>query len=109
MKPNDILTLAAHFRGLQNDDISMGAYNAALSFLKDYVAEFCRRDCELAQLFGTEDFVAKIEYVPQETELLAEGPIDDSILGFVYKTKKRNKKDFFRVLDKHLVPTTTLK
>ena len=84
MNPNDILTLAAHFQGLQNDDISMGAYHAALSFLKDYVVEFFRHDYELAHLFRNEDFVGKIEYMLQEAELLDEGPIDDPVLVFVY-------------------------
>ena len=87
----------------------MGAYHAALSFLKDYVAEFFRCDYELAHLYETEDFVAKIDFVLTEAELLANGPIDDPVLGFVYTTKKANKKDFSLVLDKHPVPTKSLK
>ena len=72
----------------------MCAYHAALSFLKDNVAEFCRCDYELAHLFGTEDFVAKIDYVLLEAKLLAGGPIHEPVLGFVNTTKKTNKKDF---------------
>ena len=60
INPNDILTIVAHFRSIQSDDLSMGAYHAALSFLKDYVAEFCRWDFELAYLFGIEKYFAKI-------------------------------------------------
>lgn len=86
----------------------MGAYNAALNFLKGYVAEFCRCDYELAHLFGTANFLAKIEITLPESNLLAKGPIDEPVLGFVYKPKKSSKKDFFWVLDKHLVPTKAL-
>ena len=42
-----------------------------------------------------QDFIGKIEYVLPEVELLSEGPIDDSVLGFIYKIRKTNKKDFF--------------
>ena len=72
----------------------MGAYHAALSFLKDYVAEFCRCDYELTHLYGTEDCVVKIDFVLTEAELLADGPIDDPVLGFVNTTRNTNK-DFF--------------
>lgn len=62
INPNDILTIVAHFRSHKNDEISIEAYNVALSFLKDYVAEFCWCDFELAHLFGTEKFLAKIDF-----------------------------------------------
>ena len=62
----------------------------------------------LAHLYGTEDFIAKITFVLPEAELLEEGPIDDPVLGFVYTTRKTNKKEFFCVLDKHLVSTKAL-
>lgn len=62
----------------------------------------------MAYLFGTEKYLAKIDFVLPEAELLAEGPIDEPVLGFVHKQQKWNKKDFFRVLDKHLVPTKVL-
>ena len=104
---NDILPIATHLQSHQNDSVSMGAYHTALSFLKDYVAQlWC--DYELAHLFGTENFLAKIDYVLPEVDLLTEGPIDETMLGFVYKQRKTNKKDFFRVLDEHLVPTKGL-
>lgn len=109
MNPNNILTLAAYFRENQRDDLSMGAYHVALSFLKDYVAEFSRRDFEVAHLYGTEQFVLKIDFILPEAELLADGPIEEHVLAFVYTTRKTNKKDCFRVLDKHLVPTKALK
>ena len=73
----------------------MGAYHAALSFLKDYVAEFCRCDYELAHLYRTKDFVATTNFVLPEAEMLADGPINDPVLGFVYTTKKSNKKYCF--------------
>ena len=38
VNPNDILTIVAHFRNHQDNDLSMGGYHAAFSFLKDYVA-----------------------------------------------------------------------
>ena len=64
----------------------MGAYHATLSFLKDYIAEFCRRDYELAHLYGTEQYVAKIDFVLSKAELLADGPIEEPVLGFVHTT-----------------------
>ena len=68
MNPIDILTLAAYFKEYQKDDISMGAYHSALSFLKDYVAEFCRCDYERAHLYGTKQLVAKTDFVLPEVE-----------------------------------------
>lgn len=41
-------------------------------------------------------------------EILAEGQIDEPMLGYVYMQRKTNKKDFFEVLDKHLVPSKAL-
>ena len=78
--------------------MSIVAYNAAMNYLKDYVAEFCRCNFELAHLFGTEKFLAKIDYKLLEAEILAEGPINEPMLGYIYLQKKTNKKEFFRVL-----------
>lgn len=72
------------------------------------MAEFFRCDFELAHLFGTKKFLAKIDYKPPEAKILAEGPIDEPMLGYVYLENKTNKKDFFRFLDKHLVPSKAL-
>ena len=92
----------------QDDDLSMGSYHAALSFLKDYVAEFCRCDFELAHLIRTEKYLVKIDFNLVEAEIMAEGPINEPVLGFVYLQRKTNKKYLCRVLDKHLVPTKVL-
>lgn len=108
VNPNDILTIDAHFWNNQDNDLSMGGYHASLGFLKDYVVEFCRCDYELAYLFGTKKYLAKINFVLPEVELLAKGPIDEHVLGYVYKQQKSNKKDFFRFFDKLLVPTKFL-
>ena len=62
----------------------MGAYHATLSFLKDYVAEFCRCDFELAHLLGTKKYLAKINFKLLEADILAKGSIDEPVLGFVY-------------------------
>ena len=85
INPNDILTIFSHLRNHQTNDLGIGAYHATLSFLKDYVAKLCRCDYKLAHLFGTKNFLAKIDFVLQEVELLAEGPIDEPVLGFVFK------------------------
>lgn len=90
INPNDILTIFAHLRSHQNDETNIGAYNVALSFLKDYVAEFSRCDFELAHLFETEKFLANIDFNLPEAELLAEGRIDEPVLGYVYLQKKTN-------------------
>ena len=76
---------------MQNNDIIMGTFHAALSFLKDYVMKFCRCDFELAHLYGTEDFVAKITFILPEAELLEDGPIDDPVLGIFYTARNTNK------------------
>ena len=91
-----------------HDKLSIRAYHIVLSFLKDYVVELCRCDFELAHLFGTKKFLAKIYFKLLEEEILDEGPIDESVLGFIYMQKKTNYKDFLRVLDKHLVPSKAL-
>ena len=95
MNPNDVLTLASYFRENQKDEISMGAYHATLSFLKDYVAEFCHCDFELAHVDRTEQFFSKINFVLLEAEILADGPIEEPVLGFVCTTRNTNKKDYF--------------
>lgn len=109
INPNDILTIVAHFRSHQVDDLSMGAYDVTLSFLKDYVVEFRRCDFELAHLFRTEKHLAKIDFKLPKVEILAEGFIDELVLEFVHLQRKINKRDFFHVLDKHLVPTKALR
>lgn len=79
-----------------------------MNFLKDYVVEFYRCDFELSALFETEKLLAKIDYKLSEAEILAEGPIDKHVLGYVYLQKNNNKKDNFRIIDKHLVPTNII-
>ena len=105
VNPNYILTIAAHFRTRQDIQMSIVAYNSAMSYVKDYVAEFCRCDFELDHLFGTKKFLEKIDYKLPEAKMLVEGPIDEPVLGYVYFQMKTNKKDFFQFLDKHLVPS----
>ena len=75
--------------------MSIDAYSVTMNYLQDYVAEFCRCDFELAHLFGTEYFLANIDYKLPKVEILAEGPIDEPVLGYVYMKKKANKKDLF--------------
>ena len=108
INPNDILTNVAHFWSIQSNDLSIGAYHSALSFLNNYVAEFYKCDYELAHMFEIEKFLAKINFRLPKVEILAEGPIDEPVLGFVFHQRKTNQNDFFRVQDKHLFPTKTL-
>lgn len=54
------------------------------------------------------NFLAKIDYKLSIEESLAEGLTDEPVLGYGYMQKKNNKKDFFWVLEKHLVPTRIL-
>ena len=79
-----------------------------MNYLKEYFSEFCRCDFELAHLFGTKKLLAKIDYKLPEAETLAEPPIDELVQGYVYLQKNTNKKDFFWVLDKNLIPTRIL-
>ena len=53
INPNDILTIVAHFRTRQNDQMNITTYSAAMNYLKDYVTELCQCDFKLAHLFGT--------------------------------------------------------
>ena len=76
LNPNDILTIIAYFRTHQVDDLIIGAYH--------YVAKFCRCNFELAHLFETEKYLASIDFKLPEVEILAEGPIDEPMLGLVY-------------------------
>lgn len=86
----------------QNDQINIVAYISAMNYLKDYVIQFCKCDFKSDHPFGTKKFLAKVDLKLPEAEILAERPIDEHGLGYVYLQKKTNKKDFFRVLDKHL-------
>ncbi|CAI9279506.1 unnamed protein product [Lactuca saligna] len=71
-------------------------------------SEFCRPDIEFAHLFRTENILAKITYEMPEAQIWAEGPIKEPKFGYVYLKKKTNQKEFFKVLDKRLVPSMIL-
>ena len=79
-----------------------------MNLLKDYVAEFCGSDIEFTHLIKTVNLLAKITYELPESQILAEGPIKEPDLGYVCLKKMTNRKEFFRVLDKHLVPSNIL-
>lgn len=79
-----------------------------MNFMKDYVAEFCSFDILFTQLFEIENILAKITYELFEAQILAEGPIEEPELGYVYFKKNTNQKEFFRALEKHLVPSKIL-
>ena len=59
-------------------------------------------------MFGTEKVLAKISCELPEAQFLAEGPIEELKLGYIYLIKKTNKKEFFQVLDKNLVASSIL-
>lgn len=63
---------------------------------------------ELAHQFKTNKTLSPISTDLEGIYLLKEGPIRDPKIGYVYMKKSWNKKDFFRVRDRHLVPTTIL-
>lgn len=54
------------------------------------------------------NLLAKINTNLLVEQILAEGSIEEPELRFIYLKKARNQKEFFRVLDKHLVPTKIL-
>lgn len=108
INPNDILTVVVHFRDRQSSELSIGAYNAAISFPKYYIAEFCRSDIEFAHFFRMENILAKITTKLLKAQILAEGPIKQPELDYFYLKKKTNRKELFRVLDKDLVPIKML-
>lgn len=108
INPNNIITIASHFQSCQKDQLSIGAYNVATNFFKDYEVEFCISDIEFEHMFGTEIILAKITYELPEAQILAEGSIEETKFGYIYLKKKINQKEFFRALDKHLVPSKIL-
>lgn len=61
----------------------------------DYIYKYCRFDVEFANLFGTENFLAKISTELSKAQILAKGPIEEPKLGYVYHKKKKNKQEFF--------------
>lgn len=83
-------------------------YSVIMNFIKNYVAEFCQCDFNFTHVFGTEKILAKINYELPEAQVLVKRPIEEPNLGYVYLKKKTNKRDFFRVLEKHLVPSKIL-
>lgn len=76
--------------------------------MKYYVVEFYRSDAKFFSIFGTGKLFASINIELEEVELLNEGPIKDPELGYVFKKKNSNKKDFFRARHKYLGHTTML-
>lgn len=95
LNPNNILTIATRLKDRQSNESSIGAFNTSLSFLKDYVTEFCRTNVEFSHLFGTENLLAKICIEHPEAQILAECHIEEPEVGFVYLKKKINRKEFF--------------
>lgn len=75
-------------------------------FLKDWIAEFGRSDVEFASLFGTKKLLDLINIELDKIDLLSEGPITNPDLQ--YKRKNSEKKELFRVAQKHLVYTSML-
>lgn len=63
-----------------------------MNYLKDYVAEFYRCDFQLAYLFKTKTFLAMINYKLPEADILAEGAINEPVLGYVYFKKEYKEK-----------------
>lgn len=53
INPNDILVIAAHLKERQTSQFSTRAYNSALNYLKDFVAEFGRSNIDFSHLFKT--------------------------------------------------------
>ena len=105
---NDILTIIVHLKDRQSNESSIGPFNIAISFLKDYISKYCRADVEFAHLFRTENLLARNSTELPEAQILTKGPIKEPEFGFVYLKKKINQKEFSRVLDKQLVPTKIL-
>lgn len=42
INPNDVLVIVAHLKDKQTSELDVRAYNVALNFLKDYIAEVGR-------------------------------------------------------------------
>ena len=42
INPNDVLVIVAHLKDKQTSELDIRAYNVALNFLKDYIAEVGR-------------------------------------------------------------------
>lgn len=55
--PNDILTIVDHLKDIQSSESSIRAFNTALRFLKDHVAQYCRTDVKFPHLFETKNLL----------------------------------------------------
>lgn len=64
----------------------------------DYISKYCRSDVEFANLFGTENFLAKISTELSKAQILAKGPIEEPKLGYVYHKKRKTNKNSFECL-----------
>lgn len=89
---NDVLMVTAHLKDKHDSETSIGAYNAALSFLKDYITELRWSDVEFAPLFKTNNLLAPVDTSLEEIDLPNEGPISEPELWYMYKKKNFDKK-----------------
>lgn len=64
--------------------------------------------CNVCSSFWKRKIFTKITTKHPKAQILAEGPIVEPTLGYIYLTKKTNQKEFFQILDKHLVPSKIL-
>lgn len=88
---SNLITFSPLLITLENHS-SIRAYNVTINFLKDYATEFHMSDIEFSHLFSTENVLAKITYELHEAQILAEIPIEEPGLGYVYLEKKTNGK-----------------
>lgn len=72
-----------HLKDKKTSVIGIGAYNAAMNFLKVCVAEFSYSDVEFSPFFRTEMLLSPINIDIEEVDMLNEGPIIDPNLGYV--------------------------
>lgn len=61
----------------------MGAFSAANIFLDDYIAEFGRSNVQFSSFFKTDKLHAPIVKLLEEIDLLDEGPVLESKLGYI--------------------------
>lgn len=97
-----------HIKDRQTLEFSYEATNRLYIIWKKNVVEFGRSKIEFAHLFKTDKIITFIFVDLEGVYLLDESPIKEPELGYVYLKKSIWNKEFFRVWEKYLVPTTIL-
>lgn len=109
MNPKYVLIVATHLKDEHDNETNIGAFSAALNFLKYYIVKFGQSYVEFVPLFKSEMLLALIDISLEEIDLLNECTVSEQEIGYIYKRNNSYNREFFQDGKKRLVHTSVPK